>query len=356
MVLAPYQSIPTVMADFQSRVQKMVKLNRHSMIETRPVLDLINDPVWNRQTPPDIKDGDRIFRHHGVELSYRACQKALEESCISVDQLTHIVAVTATNTGCPGLDHLVAEKLGMSSTAERILLGGAGCAGGMAAIRVAADTALSSSFREKPARLLVIACELSSPQIRAELEASSAEQKSRIGPILFSDGAAAVVVCNSLALRPEIPRVFLLDDWTTAIAPQSSEDVTVNVDGLGFVVELSKRVPDLAAGSVSQPFQRLSSFNGASKDPKDYDWALHPGGYSIIREVQAALDLSDNSLRASFDVYKTKGNTASVSVIAVMDRLRRMGPGKENVVACAFGPGMRVEMAFLRRAQDPRAQ
>ena len=331
-------------------MQQLIKWNRNSLIARRPVLDLFNDDTWSQQSPPNIEDGDKVFRTHGVRLSYLACQKALKESCISVDQVTHIVAVTATNAGCPGLDHLVAEQLGMVPSAERILLGGAGCAGGMAATRVAADIALSCSFRRKPARVLVIACELSSTQIRAELEVASASQESRMGPVLFSDGAAALVVCNDLALRPESPRVYLLDDWTSSIAPSSTNDVTVNVHSLGFLVELSKRVPDLAAGSVSQPFELLSTANGTSKSPKDYDWALHPGGYSIIRGVQATLGLSDDSLRASFDTYKNKGNTASVSVIAVMERLRHMGPGKENVVACAFGPGMRVEMAFLRRA------
>lgn len=35
--------------------------------------------------------------------------------------------------------------------------------------------------------------------------------------------------------------------------------------------------------------------------------------------------------------------------MAVMDKLRNMGEGREHVVACAFGPGIALEMMILRR-------
>ncbi len=35
--------------------------------------------------------------------------------------------------------------------------------------------------------------------------------------------------------------------------------------------------------------------------------------------------------------------------MAVMDRLRQLGERRENVVACAFGPGISLEMMLLRR-------
>lgn len=46
------------------------------------------------------------------------------------------------------------------------------------------------------------------------------------------------------------------------------------------------------------------------------------------------------------------GNSSSATIIAVMDRLRNMGKGKEHVVACAFGPGIALEMMILRRSRS----
>ena len=88
-------------------------------------------------------------------------------------------------------------------------------------------------------------------------------------------------------------------------------------------------------------------------NPRDFDWACHPGGLSIIKGVQKALDLSDEALRASYKIYQEKGNASSVAVIAVLDQLRHMGNGRKNVMACSFGPGLTVEMARMERVQAP---
>ena len=84
-------------------------------------------------------------------------------------------------------------------------------------------------------------------------------------------------------------------------------------------------------------------------DPRDYDWALHPGGKAIITEVQHAMDLTEDQLRTTQKIYRTRGNASSVAVLAVLDEMRRMGPGQDHVLACSFGPGLTIEMARLRR-------
>lgn len=84
----------------------------------------------------------------------------------------------------------------------------------------------------------------------------------------------------------------------------------------------------------------------------DFDWALHPGGSTIITGVQSAMDLTEEHLRASYEIYVNYGNSSSATIMAVMNKLRNMGEGKENVVACAFGPGIALEMMILRRSQD----
>lgn len=81
----------------------------------------------------------------------------------------------------------------------------------------------------------------------------------------------------------------------------------------------------------------------------DFDWALHPGGSTIITGVEQAMNLTPEHMRASYEIYINYGNSSSATVISVMDKLRRMGEGRANVVACAFGPGITLEMMVLRR-------
>lgn len=116
----------------------------------------------------------------------------------------------------------------------------------------------------------------------------------------------------------------------------------------GFRSKISRQVPLLAARSVTEPFWSLVK-QYSVRDVNAVDWALHPGGASIIRGVQDASGLSDHQLRATWDVYTRLGNMSSVSVLIVLDRLRTMGTGNIDVVACSFGPGLMTEMALLNR-------
>jgi predicted naringenin-chalcone synthase len=84
-------------------------------------------------------------------------------------------------------------------------------------------------------------------------------------------------------------------------------------------------------------------------EPTDFDWALHPGGNAIIEGVKARMSLSDQHLRATGEIYRTRGNSSSPTVLILLDMLRTMGEGRDDVVAASFGPGLAVEMAMLRR-------
>ena len=73
---------------------------------------------------------------------------------------------------------------------------------------------------------------------------------------------------------------------------------------------------------------------------------------SIIKGVEVAMSLSEDHLRASYDIYKHHGNASSVSVLAVLEKLRHMGNGRDGIVACSFGPGLTIEMAALQRSRS----
>jgi type III polyketide synthase len=128
----------------------------------------------------------------------------------------------------------VIKELGLRSGVERILLHGIGCSGGLAAIRTASNLALGSSFRNKPARVLVIACEISSVLVRSELDSIDQDQTVRIGVCLFSDCASSIVLSNGIGEDDGSSPVYDILGWRHEILENTDEDLGFDVDPLGM--------------------------------------------------------------------------------------------------------------------------
>ncbi|KAI9844050.1 MAG: hypothetical protein M1838_002341 [Thelocarpon superellum] len=335
-------------------LSKVLTINRYTGIETRSCIGDPDHPLANGATAPSIAELCKIFLDEGVALSVRACRKALKEWGGSLDDITHVVSTTCTNSANPGFDHYVIKELGISASVEKVLLHGVGCSGGLAALRTAANLALGASFQRRPARILVLACEISSVLVRSELDLITTEQKIAIGVTLFSDCASAVVLSNGIGPEPRGPPVYSLRGWDHAILPDTEADLGFDVDPHGWKVVLSPRVPELASAAVPAMFKKLvrsipSLEEEDSLTAADFDWALHPGGLTILTGVQETMGLVPEQLRASYDVYVNHGNSSSATIFSVMDKLRKMGMGKKHVLGCAFGPGIAVEMVVLER-------
>ncbi|KAI9654464.1 MAG: hypothetical protein M1829_000920 [Trizodia sp. TS-e1964] len=379
-------------------LSKVLMINQYTGIESRSAIGNIDHPLANSLDPPDIDKLSDFFLQEGVALSVKAARKAIAEWGGSVEEITHVVSTTCTNSANPGFDHYVISELGVPSSVEKVLLHGVGCSGGLAALRTAANLALGSSFQRKPARILIIACEISSLLVRSELDSIAKDQTTRIGVTLFSDCASAMVLGNGFGnkkLSEEV--VYDLLGWKHAIIPDTRADLGFDVHPLGWKVVLTPRVPALASESIRPIFDDLldslpelhlapskkpaldtttqnSASNGITNGthtngttnghsngthksphlassllPSDFDWALHPGGSSIITGVEKSLSLTTDHLRASYEIYMQHGNSSSATVISVMDHLRKSPGTREHVVACAFGPGIAVEMAVLKR-------
>ena len=331
------------------------------MIQSRSTIKAFEDPFWSRSVAPSISELDRFFRKAGVDLAVQACKKAMRESGSSAKDITHTVAVTCTNAGNPGFDLLVAQKLGLKPETDRTLLHGVGCAGGLSAMRAAASMAQSASMRGRPAKVLVFACELCSINVRCDLEeVVEHPEETKISPVLFSDGAAAFVISNELAPGAKDKAVYSLVNWETRTMPNTAKELEFMADPSGFRATLTKEVPHLALQAITPMFEQLKPFlpsdsklatSGKAVEATDFDWALHPGGIAILNGAQQKMGLHDGQLRASFDVYKNHGNSSSPTVLVVLDQLRKMGEGRDDVMACSFGPGMTIEMAMLRRVR-----
>ncbi|OGM50389.1 hypothetical protein ABOM_000925 [Aspergillus bombycis] len=350
-------------------IKKLLQINRSSGIETRAAIRSYENGFAAQSIAPSISDIDQFYRNVGVDLTSQACKKALRESHIRPQQVTHTIGVTCTNQGNPGYDLLVNRKLGLSPNVDRMLLHGVGCAGGLAIMRAAAQIACGASMRRKPVRILAFACELCTLNVRHDLEAAEKSADSdniSIAGALFSDAAAAFVLCNEYAMvaeEEEITPLFQLLEWGNGLVPDTLEHMAFFADVDGYRTVLTRDVPQYTKNAIGPMFNQLlpsyqnqlGSGHEVEGEPKgeplgvsDFDWALHPGGEAIIEGAKQVLELTEDQLKASREIYRTRGNSSSPTVLIVLDRLRSLSK-KEHIVATSFGPGLTIEMAMLRR-------
>ena len=216
-----------------TRLKKVLSINRFTGIDTRAAIGTVDHPLANQPTPPSITQLNDFFREEGVRLSVNACRKALKEWGGSVDEITHVVTTTCTNSANPGFDHYVTKELGIKSSAEKVLLHGVGCSGGLAAVRTAANLALGSSYRKKAARVLVLACEISSLLVRSELDSIDRDQTVRLGVCLFSDCASSIVLSNGVGDHGGSDPVYEVLGWKHEVLEDTERDLGFDVDPLG---------------------------------------------------------------------------------------------------------------------------
>ncbi|KAI1362259.1 thiolase-like protein [Xylaria arbuscula] len=347
-------------------MNKVLSINRFTGIETRSSIGTSEHPIVNNAAPPSIADLHATFMSDGVPLAVEASRKALAEARLDASQITHVVSTTCTDSANPGFDHYVAKELGLLPGVEKVLLHGVGCAGGLAALRTAANLALGHRFRRQPARILCVALEVSTTLVRSELESIDQSQETRIGACLFSDCASAVVLSNGVGEATVEPAYELLG-WDHRTIPDTEGDLGFDVDPLGWKVVLSPRVPKLTEQVLKPAFADLIASTEhhlpeTYRSAPDFDWAMHPGGLTILTNAERTLKISPEHMRASYHRYMEHGNSSSATIFSVMDHLRSkemdsLAPGgnvKDFVVGCAFGPGITVEMCMLKRNMGAR--
>ncbi|KAI1322865.1 thiolase-like protein [Xylariaceae sp. FL0255] len=345
-------------------MDKVLSINKYTGIETRSSIGTSDHPLVNQTKAPSIAELHATFMSEGVPLAVQAARKALLEAHVPASEITHVISTTCTDSGNPGFDHYVAVELGLPSTVEKVLLHGVGCSGGLAALRTAANLALGHKFRGRPARVLCIALEVSTIMVRSELDSINAKQETRIGACLFSDCASALVLSNDVGAPTREP-IFELLGWDHRVIPSTEVDLGFDVDPTGWKVVLSPRVPELTEAVLVPAFKDLlgavgDSLPEAYREAPDFDWAMHPGGLTILTNAQRALGIIPEHMRASYHRYMEHGNSSSATIFSVMDHLRSKemdamaphGRAKDFVVGCAFGPGITVEMCLLKRNMD----
>lgn len=275
-----------------------------------------------------------IYQDVAVRIGVAAAERALDalQCSDAAARVTHLIVVSCTGFFAPGLDLAIAQRLRLSPSVQRTLVGFMGCAAAFNALRLAGQIVSG----QPDARVLVVCVELCTLHLQPGSDRSALTVAA-----LFADGAAACLVGTA---RPE-GDLLLLNRLHTQVQPDTEDAMTWRIGDHGFVMHLSPDVPRQVDALAPRALAAL-----LEGQPAPTFWAIHPGGHAIVRRLAELLQLSPAQTAASYAVLRRYGNMSSPTILFVLRELRdqlRASPAPVDGVAAAFGPGLVTEMAHL---------
>ncbi|KAJ0091757.1 hypothetical protein Patl1_13595 [Pistacia atlantica] len=253
------------------------------------------------------------------ELGKEAATKAIEEWGQPKSKITHLICCSTMGAFIPGYDYQIVQLLGLDLSINRVMLYQQGCNGGGTVLRIAKDLAENN----KGARVLI-------------------------------DGSAALIVGADLIPGVENP-IFELISTAPTLVPNSPGAICGSIREHGLTFHIGKEVPDLISNHIEKRLIEVFHPLGIT-DWNSIFWAAHPGGPAILDQVEAKLGLKPEKLRATRHVLAEYGNMSSVTVLFILDEVRKKstedglkttGEGLEWGVLFGFGPGLTIETLVL---------
>ena len=276
---------------------------------------------------------NRVFQEAAVDLLERASRECIDRSGITLDEIEAIVTVSTTGLAVPSLDAILANRLGLPATIERLPVFGLGCAGGVSGLARAAR--MSQSLPRGIVVLLVV--ELCTINCRN----TDHTIKNFISTALFGDGAAALLLRRTSSGQA-VPRLVASGEhmWrrTEHMMGWSIED-----DGFGVV--LSPDIPKCAREELRPAVDQFLARHDLVLNHLD-GIIMHPGGRKVLEAAQTALAIPKEALSHAWDILAEYGNMSSPTALFVLQRTLSTRASGLHLLA-AFGPGFTVSFALL---------
>jgi len=300
--------------------------------------------------PEGPTTGQRMaeYAQRVLPLALRAAQRALDESAIAPERLTHLVTVSCTGFAAPGYDIGLFKALGLRPTVQRTHVGFMGCHGALNGLRVAR----AFTAADPHACVLLVAVELCSLHY-----SYGWNTKRLVANALFADGAAAVVGTagggsgtagggsGTAGGTDTAGPAWICRANGSCLFPDSEDAMTWTIGDAGFEMTLSTRVPNLIGKHLRPWLESWLDTQGLSLE-RVRSWAVHPGGPRILTDVAESLGLPQASMDVARQVLRECGNMSSPTVLFLLQRLRTSG-AELPCVALGFGPGLVVEAALF---------
>jgi len=273
------------------------------------------------------------YAEHAPKLARTAACQALRDARVHPADVDMVISVSCTGYLVPSLDVRLANEIGLRPDVLRLPITELGCAGGAAAIAAAHRHLLA--FPND--RVLVVAVELCS----LNFHPGDRSIDNLTAALVFGDGAAATVMTGRPAGAEAALEVVATGEW---LLPHSMAALGFDLRESGFHVVLDRKLPRLIAAELG-PI--VKAFQARHRVPQPDFYAVHAGGPRIFDAVDQALALEPHLLAASRGVFSSVGNLSSASLLFGLAATPPDTSG--DGLALAFGPGVTVGMAHLRR-------
>ena len=319
------------------------RIYQNSAIQKRhSILSDFNKPkneseFWGCDYPkkiPGMSHRNQCFKKEAPKLAEEAARQALKRWGGDPASLTHLISVSCTGAIAPGIEFHLMESLELPPTINRLGINFMGCFGAFKGLAVAKAFAREHERH----RILLVCSELCTLHLQAEQDRDNS-----VGHSLFADGAAGAIIgypCRSETPLWEIVRTHSLG------FKNSRDKMSWEACDTGFRMRLSHTVPVLIGKEIPQFAGELLKEDVTIES---CDWAIHPGGKSILQAIERALKLAPAQTAASWETLSEYGNMSSATFLFVLERLSRQRQLQEWTAGLGFGPGLSAEGILLRR-------
>jgi predicted naringenin-chalcone synthase len=314
---------------FDRMVDRSAIAHRYSVL---PVDDL----SWEQSTRkgfyspgefPGTAQRMKLYEKHAPDLAEHAVGALGLNGHTS--KITHLIVASCTGFVAPGLDQILAKRLGLRTDLQRTFIGFMGCSAAVPALRTAQQTVLA----DPTAVVLVINIELCTLHLQ-----ETSDLETALTFLLFGDGCSAALVS-----REETG--IALHDFRTALIPESEDLITWHIRDQGFDMHLSGKVPGRITQTLREDLVREDGaglLRGEGTQAIDL-WAVHAGGRTILDAVENGYALDGMALAESRAVLASHGNMSSATVMFVLKRILDSATKGKRGLAMAFGPGVVAE-------------
>ena len=286
---------------------------------------------------PSVSARMGAYRQHAAPLAVRAITDCLKDyPTFQLADVTHLITVSCTGMYAPGLDIELIELLGLQTSTQRTAINFMGCYGAFNGLKLA-DTICRA---EPDAKVLVVCVELCS----LHFQKSTADDH-LLSNALFADGAAAVLV----EAQPKPGIALQMNTFFCDLVLAGKQEMAWHIADFGFEMTLSSYVPDLIEKGIRQLVNRLLQHTDVALELISH-FAIHPGGRRILEVIEQQLGLKPEDNRYAYQILRQYGNMSSPTVLFVLAALCKdldSSHAQQNILSCAFGPGLTLESMVL---------
>ena len=308
--------------------------HRHSVLEDfgeNSEAGQLFSPVHTDKAVPDISKRMEVYNLYAAELSADTINKCIAGK-IEKKDITHLITVSCTGMGAPGLDLQIMEFMGLPADIVRTSVNFMGCYAAVHAMKIA-DAFCNAS---EEVNAVVVCTEFCTIHFQNEPNIDNLTAS-----LLFGDGCAAMLMQGNKKAKG-----LQVENFFSHVSFEGKKDMAWELSAKGFLMTLSGYVPDLIKADFDKLVSSALAKTGRTKADVTH-WCIHPGGTKILEAITDSLAVEKKELEYSYQVLNDYGNMSSPTVLFVLEKiLRTLSNDPKNkavVFGAAFGPGLTME-------------